>query len=67
MRSKEIRDVVVRAMKEDWFNTMSSSDLQGTVEAEALQMAKDWDEAMEIADEIIEQIYKEVEKERMEE
>jgi hypothetical protein len=62
---KEIDNIIQQALKEDWFNTMTTSDLQGVCEAKAMailrsQGIKNFNNSLEympISDEILNGIY----------
>ena len=65
-----IKEVVDRAIKEDWFNGLTTSDLQGVCEAEAwnifhkinptLSFDDSFHNRMEISNKILEAIYEKV-------
>jgi hypothetical protein len=66
---KEIDDVIKEAIEQDWFNEMTTSDLQGVCEAKAFNIIKKHNPffslnqenayipVMEISSQIIEGIY----------
>ena len=66
---KEIKAVIDQAIKENWFNEMTTSDLQGVCEAQAFNIIKKYNPAfslkqeksyipvMEVSDQILSGIY----------
>lgn len=70
---KDIQDVIDKAIKEDWYNELTTSDLQGVCEAESYRIIKKhntsfslWDNKshipiMEVSDKILQGIYDHVE------
>lgn len=70
-KMSEINLIVEQAMTEDWYNNMTTSDLQGVVMAEAMQLWQTWNgrrgnvwEIGKLSDFILEEIYKRVEDEQ---
>jgi len=67
----EIQKVVDKAVKEDWFNEMTTSDLQSVCEAAAMEIlrknqvnfvaGRDAVKVMNISDKILNGIYKQAE------
>lgn len=56
----KIDETIEKAIKEDWFNKMTTSDLQATCEAVAMGMSDDFREIMRISDKIINGIHRRV-------
>lgn len=54
----QINQIIEKAIKEDWYNVMTTSDLQGVCEAAAMGMSKDFHEIARISDKILNGIYK---------
>jgi hypothetical protein len=64
--TNEINNIIQQAIREDWFNLMTTGDLQGVCEAQAMKMLgynPDYLKVMAISDVILEGIYKHQESE----
>ena len=69
---KEIDEVIKKAIAEDWYNEMTTSDLQGVCEAEAFNILKKYNPdfslkqekayipVMEVSGQILEGIYDQI-------